>query len=158
MLGTASIRWSVIGLAADDTALASSLHARCFAGGKERLWTAGDFAGLLATPGTFGLTLSRAHEACGLSLLRHAMQEAELLTFGVIPECRRQGGARFLLQASMQSASERGVRKIFLDVAEDNVAAHSLYASSGFRPVGRRAGYYPMADGAVAAIVMKLCL
>jgi ribosomal-protein-alanine N-acetyltransferase len=34
------------------------------------------------------------------------------------------------------------VRQAILDVAEDNLAANSLYSSFGFRTIGRRARYY----------------
>ena len=41
-----------------------------------------------------------------------------------------------------------GVRSLYLEVRESNVAARALYDSEGFAAVGRRRGYYrnPLED------------
>jgi ribosomal-protein-alanine N-acetyltransferase len=48
-----------------------------------------------------------------------------------------------------------GVRRLHLEVAEDNLAGQALYQGLGFREVRRRRDYYRRADGrAVAALVL----
>jgi [ribosomal protein S18]-alanine N-acetyltransferase len=149
--------WRIRNMQAADSTLAANLHASCFAGRPERAWSRQDIAELLATPVTFGALLYDGEEPCGLSLARAPADEAEILTFGVLPTRRRGGGGRYLLQAALQEARKRGAARIFLEVAQDNAAAIGLYTSAGFIVVGRRDGYYssPGSEPA-AAIVMRL--
>ncbi len=159
MAADAPLAWSLRNLEAGDAALAARLHASCFAASRERPWNADEVAALLAMRGTFGLLLSADTDEGGLILVRALAGEAEILTLGVVPQCRHGGGGRLLLQRALEEARARGTSKIFLEVAEDNVAAIGLYISAGFTRVGRREGYYSFAGSApMAAIVMRLCL
>ena len=68
--------------------------------------------------------------------------EAEIADIAVSPEARGSGiGGRLLDQAS-DDAAQRGVRSLYLEVRESNVAARALYESRSFAHVGRRRGYY----------------
>jgi ribosomal protein S18 acetylase RimI-like enzyme len=51
----------------------------------------------------------------------------------VVPEGRRLGLGRALVNAALVAARERGCVRIELDVDEDNEAALALYRSCGFR-------------------------
>ncbi|MCX8506180.1 MAG: GNAT family N-acetyltransferase [Alphaproteobacteria bacterium] len=73
--------------------------------------------------------------------------EAEILSFGVLPEFRRLGLARLLLHDITRRIAGMGVRNLFLEVAVTNLAARSLYENSGFRQVGERKNYYPLPRG-----------
>ena len=77
-----------------------------------------------------------------------ANEEAELLNLGVSTEARRKGVATLLLRMLRRKA--RGA--IFLEVAENNPGAISLYTGEGWTVIGTRPGYY--APG-INAIVMK---
>jgi len=44
-------------------------------------------------------------------------------------------------------AAALGAERMFLEVAEGNVAARALYARAGFSEAGRRRGYYSRNDG-----------
>jgi len=77
-----------------------------------------------------------------------ANEEAELLNLGVSTEARRKGVATLLLR--MLRRKGRGA--IFLEVAENNPGAISLYTREGWTVIGTRPGYY--APG-INAIVMK---
>jgi tRNA threonylcarbamoyl adenosine modification protein YeaZ/ribosomal-protein-alanine acetyltransferase len=78
---------------------------------------------------------------------------AEILTVGVVPEARRRGFARRLVDALLEEARRRGAVEAFLEVRVDNVAAQSLYFSEGFAQVGLRPGYYD--GGRIDAVVMR---
>ena len=121
------------------------IHASAFP--PREAWGEDAFALQLVLPGVFGLLDSRG----GLLLARVAMDEAEVLTLAVAPECRRQGVARGLLAAAMTAARERDARTMFLEVAVDNAAAQTLYRQAGFVEAGRRLRYY--ADGGDALIL-----
>jgi ribosomal-protein-alanine N-acetyltransferase len=127
----------------------ADIHATAF----EASWTAAAFADLLGQTGVFGLVTG----ADGFILCRVVADEAEILTLAVRSEARRRGLARALVHAANDAAKLRGSTRLFLEVAEDNTAAISLYRSAGFASVGRRRGYYPRPDGsAVDALVLAL--
>jgi ribosomal-protein-alanine N-acetyltransferase len=125
--------------------LLSELHARCF----DEAWSRGAFAKLLATPGAFALIVAEDGEPVGLALARAAGGEAEILTVGVAPDSRRRGAGRVLVEAVAKEARARGVAELFLEVAEDNLAARTLYLALGFGQVGRRRAYYGPRDALV---------
>ena len=47
-----------------------------------------------------------------------------------------------LLEAAMTYAAEQTIEALFLEVAEDNLAARHLYQKFGYAIVGRRSKYY----------------
>jgi ribosomal-protein-alanine N-acetyltransferase len=146
-------------LQADQANLAAALYRQCFDAAWERPWTAAEFTRLLAAPGCFGLLLSANGEASGLALGRIAADEAEVLTLGVAPQARRQGGASQLLAALCTRCRRDGARRLFLEVADDNLPARRFYDSQGLSEVGRRPAYFDRGAAApAAAIVLRLDL
>jgi ribosomal-protein-alanine N-acetyltransferase len=80
---------------------------------------------------------------------------ADLDRIAVLPERRRQGLARAVLDALVPCARERGAARLLLEVAAGNVAATAFYTSYGFTTISRRRAYYR--DG-TDALVMQLDL
>ena len=111
----------------------SVLHASCF----DKPWDKDAFSSLLSLPTTSGLINDKAFILCSVCL-----DEAEILTIGVVPEARQQGIGLELLNQMQALLKEQGVSKFFLDVNEKNMAARKLYAKFGFLQVGLRKGYY----------------
>jgi ribosomal-protein-alanine N-acetyltransferase len=70
------------------------------------------------------------------------LDEMDLRVIAVAPDARRQGHARALVAALLAEARKQGIGYVHLEVRESNEAAKRLYTSLGFRPVGRRKGYY----------------
>jgi ribosomal-protein-alanine N-acetyltransferase len=68
--------------------------------------------------------------------------ESWVQNIAVRRDAQRRGVGRDLLEALLAEAGKRGVSKTLLEVAVDNVAAQSLYATYDFEPVGVRRGYY----------------
>lgn len=134
---------------------AAALHGTA---GLPEIWDAKSFAELLATPGIEG-RFARApgtDDIVGLVLWRIAADEAEILTICVLPAARRLGTGRFLLESAIAAVRSRNVARLFLEVAVDNLPATALYQALGFRPAGRRPGYYRTPAGAIdAAILVK---
>ncbi len=77
---------------------------------------------------------------------------ADLDRIAAIPEVRRRGVGRGLLDELTDHAKQRGARRMLLEVAENNVGALALYREFGFIEIHRRRRYYP--DG-IDAIVME---
>ena len=119
----------------------ATLHARAFEG-QGRAWSAQEFGDLLGSPHVFAVT-----QAFGCLIGRVIADEAEILTLATDPDCRRQGIARTLLHSYEAQALSSGAKLSFLEVAEDNVAAVSLYLTSGYVQTARRADYYHPPNG-----------
>ncbi len=119
-----------------DAAALAALHALAFP--PAEAWGADAMLLMLEMPGAFGLW----QPGEGLVLARVALDEAEILTIGVVPAARRRGVGAALLVAALAEAGARGAGAMFLEVAADNAAALALYAALGFSPVGRRRHYY----------------
>jgi ribosomal-protein-alanine N-acetyltransferase len=150
---------AVIAAGAPHSAAIADLHRRCFDEG----WSRPTVRQVFAMPGAFGLlAVSGAGNGAeanplGFALCRRAADECELLSLAVLPEWRGRGIGKALLAAAIARAREAGARRLFLEVAEDNVAAQRLYQAFRFRPVGRRPGYYRrLGAPAVAALTFAL--
>jgi [ribosomal protein S18]-alanine N-acetyltransferase len=130
------------------------LHAPAFA----HPWSEFEFERLLAGEGTIadGAFEAEGQRLQGFVLSRRAADEAELLTVVVDPAVRRKGIGRALIGAHLARIAGLGIKRLFLEVEEQNRPALTLYAHFGFCEVGRRHGYYPKASGeAATALVMR---
>ena len=89
---------------------------------------------------------------CGFIILRHVADQSEVLTIVTDPDKRRRGIGKALLSAGEKAVRGAGSDIVFLEVAEDNESAITLYKSAGFSAFGRRPAYYRREKGRVAAI------
>jgi [ribosomal protein S18]-alanine N-acetyltransferase len=142
-----------------DVPVIAALHARSFAGGEGgEVWSEAAIAKILGLPGAYGILAWRRdamdNPPQGFALCRNAADEAEILSLGVVPAARRGGVGRALLRAIMARGSIGGVRRLYLEVAEDNGAALGLYRAAGFLQVGRRPAYYRRPTGPASALVL----
>ena len=111
-------------------------------------WTRSQCAGILPMSGVT-LTVARTRPggaAVGFSLVRAALDEAELLLIAVDPAHRRRGIAQALLNRFELTAKAGGVHRLHLEVRDGNEAV-AMYRAAGFEPVGRRPRYYLASDG-----------
>lgn len=128
----------------------AALHATAF----DAPWDAAAFVALLDQPGVFAVEQDH-----GFILMRAVADEAEILTLAVRPEARRGGEGTRLVAEGAAAAALAGADRVFLEVAEDNVAARALYARAGFTEAGRRPRYYARPDGShVDALLLALNL
>lgn len=116
----------------------ASLHATAF----ETPWDAAAFADLLDQAGVFAIEAPD-----GFILMRVAVDEAEILTLAVRPGARGRGTGARLVADGVARATGEGAERVFLEVADDNAAALSVYRRAGFVEAGRRPRYYARADG-----------
>lgn len=78
-----------------------------------------------------------------------AAGEAELLRIAVAPRARGRGLGQALLAACQEVLAAEGMPRLFLEVRAANAAAIGLYRACGWKPCGRRPGYYPDGEDAV---------
>lgn len=118
------------------------LHTLCF---PHKPWSAGDFADLKKS----GCDIVASQN--GFIVYRVTLDEAELITIGVHPDARRGGIAATMIELMVRDLVARGVKKVFLEVAENNHPARALYERHGFVAVGRRPKYYDGIDAILMA-------
>ena len=78
----------------------------------------------------------------GYALGWWVVDELQLLALGVLPEARRRGVGRRLLEHLLEAVRAAGGRRVILEVGRGNGAARQLYESAGFRVFNVRPRYY----------------
>ncbi len=130
----------------------AALHQTSF----DKPWTAREFDQMLNHPDTIGLiALNRLDTPMGFILVRSIVDEAEILTLCVDPQYRARKIATRILNSVITMYKSQEIKRIFLEVAEDNPAAIGVYHRCGFEKAGQRPGYYRKpGEAAKNAIVM----
>ena len=122
----------------------------------DALLLAGTHYGLIAPDAAS--TLRADDQAAGFYLSRGLFDEEELLLFAIAPPWRRQGLGHALLGQFVESARQRGKKRLFLEMRRNNPAG-ILYAAHGFTPIGIRPRYYRAMNGdRIDAITQELVL
>jgi ribosomal-protein-alanine N-acetyltransferase len=137
--GTAAIEPATL----RDAPKLAELHGASF----HRGWGEGEFESMLTERNTLVHRLRIGRKTIGFAVSRLAADEAEILSIAVASSHRGRGLSRDLLLTHLGHLAGRGVRKVFLEVEENNQPARRLYQWAGFGIVGRRERYYREADG-----------
>ena len=123
----------------------AALHTACFT---HKPWSADFIRSLMDGPGVAAVTAcASGWHPLAFLLYRVVVDEAEILTFCVHPQLRRQGVGTELLTRFMAQAEHAGGRSAYLEVAVDNAAALALYTAAGFVRAGLRKEYYGDGQG-----------
>lgn len=133
----------------DDLPVVAEIEQRVFSDP----WSVPFFQGELDSPQTYARIAEREGRLAGYSLAWLGEGEGHLGNIAVIPEARRHGVARALLEDLLREAHARRVRAITLEVRVSNDAAQGLYQAFGFRVAGVRRRYYR--DTGEDALVMR---
>ena len=112
----------IVVLRPDDAGRVAMLHATGFADP----WSPTAFRDLLSESTTLALGAERTGQLVAFVLVQTILGEADILTVATKPDFKRGGLARHLLQNLMSRLGERGISRITLDVAEDNMPARNL--------------------------------
>ena len=90
----------------------------------------------------------------GYAVLWCILDQGELANMAVSPGFRGRGLGAFLLSRVLETARERGIEQMYLEVRVSNEAAVRLYTSFGFADVGLRRAYYdrPKEDARVMMV------
>ena len=125
-------------LAEADLAYVAALEAQIHAAP----WSYGNFRDAIAA-GYSAQVGEREGRIVAFGVMMIAPGEAQILNLSVVPDARREGFGRALLERFIDDARRAGAEQVFLEVRVSNLPAIALYESSGFEPVARRANYYP---------------
>ena len=82
------------------------------------------------------------NQLVGFISANHVVDELDIIELGVISEFRRRGIAHKFLIYLQHYCVNQNIKKIFLEVAENNAAAIGLYEKTGFSKIGARKNYY----------------
>jgi [ribosomal protein S18]-alanine N-acetyltransferase len=126
-----------------DAPRLAQLHAASF----HRGWGEGEFESMIAERNTLVHRLRLGRKTIGFAVSRIGADEAEILSIAIDADRRGRGLSRNLLLTHLGHLAGRGVRRIFLEVEENNAPARRLYERAGFAVVGRRERYYQQATG-----------
>tara|TARA_R110000868_G_scaffold152108_11_gene376731 strand:- start:389 stop:904 length:516 start_codon:yes stop_codon:yes gene_type:complete len=131
----------------EDATAISDIHATGF----DPAWGTEDMMGLLRQSNVFGFLAFESgalirNRVAGFVLLRHAADEAEILTIAVSPHARGRGVGRQLMNEALRKLYADRIGKLILEVDENNQSALHLYRDLGFEQVGVRKGYYTPAQ------------
>ncbi len=152
------------------SSLLAQLYHSCF---DNDIWQEKDFETKLNFPHIlFLIAENNAKKPLGLLCYQYSLDnnqetkdnnEAEIILIGTHRKFTRKGIASHLLQGlqrgiGLTQATDKRIiwQNIFLDVAEDNLAAIALYHKHGYQTYGKRPCYYPRAQGKkIDALLMK---
>ena len=126
-----------------DARRLAQLHGESF----HRGWGEGEFESMLSERNTLVHRLKVGRQLVGFAVARMAADEAEILSIAVAGTHRGRGLSRNLLLTHLGHLAGRGIRKVFLEVEENNQPARRLYERAGFSVAGRRERYYQQPGG-----------
>lgn len=150
-------RVSLLWAGPDRASDIAQLHAQLFS----PAWDEAGVRALLDHPAatSFVATLGQPTDVVGFVVAQLAADEAEILSVGVSLPFQRLGIGRMLVEGLSRALQRAEVRRLFLEVADDNISALALYSRLGFEPTGRRKAYYVRGGGvAVDAVTMARIL
>lgn len=95
----------------------------------------------------------------GYFVAMKGVDEVHLLNITVAPGYQRQGWARVMLDALALWSRGQGAQWLWLEARHTNTRAIHIYKAHGFRQMGVRREYYPVAAGRREdAVIMSLQL
>ncbi len=120
-------------------------------------WPAADIAASCGDANRAVLKAVNGSVLLGFAILQFAADEAEILCIAVAEEARRNGVGASIMKAAIGACEDKLISSVYLEVAEGNRCALSLYGNFGFRIVARRENYYRTARPAPeTALIMRL--
>ena len=87
----------------------------------------------------------------GYAVTMRTDEVLDLQRIAVLPDHRRSGVARSLLESLRRAGREAGAHRMLLEVGADNDKALAFYAAEGFVQIDRRPRYYR--DGSDALVL-----
>lgn len=134
-----------------DAAAMAVLHAASF----RRGWSDDEFRSMLADKAVVAHRAIQGSRLIGFIITRTAKDESEILSVAVAASAQGRGLGGRLLHLHLRRLAGLGVRRVFLEVGEDNTPAIRLYERAGFEQVSRRQGYYQNDGRQTAALVLR---
>jgi len=119
-------------------------------------WGAADYESV-AQGEMAGWIAEERSNAAGFLIVRHLVQEMEILNLAVRPDRRRRGVGTRLIREMLSSREAARAEQVTLEVRASNHAALAFYERHKFRLAGRRPAYYrhPIDDALLLTLDLK---
>ncbi|EDP67897.1 ribosomal-protein-alanine acetyltransferase, putative [Carnobacterium sp. AT7] len=110
---------------------------------------------LTGTYNEYGIALHK-NKKIGFIGYTQLFDEAEITTFGILTPFKNQGIGQLFLRSFIEYLKAKEIKKLFLEVREQNKAAITVYKKLGFETIAVRKNYY---HGPVDhALIMQLSI
>lgn len=118
-------------------------------------WTEKSFKHELANPRAFFcVAAGKNNEVLGYYDIWACAGEGHLLNICVVPDHRRNGLGKALLEHALATARGAGAREIYLEVRPTSGAAINLYEKCDFVRIGIKKGYYQDGEDALLYVLL----
>ncbi len=91
---------------------------------------------------TYFVVKNKENKILGFAGIKTILDEAEIMNIVTKKDCRNQGIGNLLLDKIILEAKNKNIKKINLEVNENNTIAIHLYEKFGFNKDGERKNYY----------------
>ncbi len=129
--------------------------------GFDRGWTIAEFKKMfLPTTHYLGSAMEFNGTIVGFSVWLKTGNEAEIISIAIDKKHQQSGFGAALLKYDIETLTQKGANKFFLEVNEFNLAAQKLYKKFNFIKVGVREKYYTLKVGKKAdafVYLLKIC-
>jgi len=112
-------------------------------------WTGSRIIRHIRSSASVVLVAQRGKRIIAFAIMRFGEEEAHLDLLAVMPNDRRTGNGRRLIEWLEKSALVAGVSVIYLEVRDNNKDAQAFYEKLGYRRVTRLPGYYRGRESAI---------
>ena len=111
----------------------------CFA---KDAWTVNNLRGEFMNEYSYLIGYYQDDKLVGYTCVRAMYEEAQVCNVAVLPEYRRQGIAKQLIEEMLRLSAEKGCQDCELEVNTENTPAVELYKKCGFEVAGIRKNFY----------------
>ena len=105
-------------------------------------WSGETFFNDMAQNNRLYLVAKEDDKLIGFVGASYFMDEADILRVAILPEYQRKGVATQLMQEMIDCLKKLLVKKVMLEVEENNIKAQGLYKKVGFKEISKRKNYY----------------
>ena len=120
------------------------------------LWSTKQWEEELKQKGVKVFKLSLLNEVIGICAIQLVIDEAQINYFSVNQKFRRKGFGTYLMRYLIKICEELNIKKLILEVSENNYVARNFYNHFQFFTVGIRRKYYK--DGSDALLKEKILI
>ena len=111
----------------------------CFA---KDAWTVNNLRGEFMNEYSYLIGYYQDDKLVGYTCVRAMYEEAQVCNVAVLPEYRRQGIAKQLIEEMLRLSAEKGCQVCEVEVNTENTPAVELYKKCGFEVAGIRKNFY----------------
>lgn len=99
--------------------------------------------------------LEETKEVVSFLTILKSVDDADVIMVATKKDFQGRGFAKMLFLRAVKDLKNQGIKRLLLEVRDNNEKAIGLYGSLGFKQIGKRKGYY---EGGIDARVLEFIL